>query len=217
MRSGKADALIILGQPSKAYLRMICEQTLPVVFLDFYDERSGISCVVGDNAYGCYRLTAHLIRNGHRDIGFVGNPMVTSSIMDRYLGYYRAMMMNNLPVRPEWVIPDRDETGRLSEIVLPEELPTALVCNCDLVARQVVQLLRSRGLRVPEDISVTGFDDFLPVAGDPSLTTFRVDVASMVQMTVKLVADSCAGVGGVGRVVIGGHPVYRSSDAVLEN
>lgn len=213
LRSGRADALILLGQPSKAYLRMICEQSLPVVFMDFYDERAGVSAVVGDNSYGCYRLTSHLIRNGHRTIGFVGNRLATSSIMDRFLGYYRAMVMNGLTVHEEWLLKDRQDDGVMIPIELPEELPTAFVCNCDLVARRTVEALQARGLRVPEDVSVTGFDDFPDKDVEPALTTFRMNVPEMAQMAVKLVSDRCAGQPGSGRVVIGGQPVYRSSDA----
>lgn len=215
VRSRKVDALILLGQPSKAYVRMVSAQDVPVVFLDFYDEHAGESSVVGDNSYGCYRLTSHLIRAGHKDIGFVGNRLATSSIMDRYLGFYRAMIMNGLPVREEWMLEDRDESGFGIEVDFPEKMPTALVCNCDLVAYGVIRQLQARGYRVPEDVSVVGFDDFPQQTDIPTLTTFRMDVPAMAQMAVKLVSDRCAGLPGGGRVVIGGQPIYRESDRAL--
>ena len=217
LRSGRVDAVILLGQPSRAYTRLIAEGPVPAVFLDFYDESAGADAVVGDNAYGCYRLTSHLIKNGHRHIGFVGNRRATSSIMDRYLGFYRAMLLHDLPIREDWILPDRDETGHLLPLQLPPELPTALVCNCDLVARETIRQLRLRGIRVPEDISVVGFDDFSAGAEEaPALSSFHVDVTAMAQMAVKLVADRCSGTQKpFGRVVVGGHPVYRDSDLPL--
>ncbi len=218
IRSRHVDALILLGQPQQDYVRMIARQETPVVFLDFYDESAEADAVVGDNAYGCYRLTSHLIKNGHRDIGFVGDRKATSSIMDRYLGFYRAMLMNDLPVREECILIDRDERSRRRPLALPDKLPTAFVCNCDIVAQWLMEQLSQMGLRVPEDISVTGFDDYLPSgASDPALSTFRVDSRAMVQMTVRLITERCSGVKKpFGRFVVGGETIYRHSEIPLK-
>ena len=217
IRSGRADALILLGQPSREYIRLIAQQPLPVVFLDFFDESATADAVVGDNTYGASRLTNHLIKNGHRDIGFVGNCRATTSIMDRYLGFFRAMLSHGLPIREECVIPDRNDLGDDIPLVLPEKLPTAFVCNCDMVALRLMKQLHQQGIRVPEDVSVVGFDDFIPgVPGSPSLTTFRVDFRTMSQLAVKLIADRCAGLQRpFGRVVVSGQPVYRDSTKSL--
>ena len=217
IQTGRVDGMVLLGQPGKTYYRMIGQQEIPAVFLDFYDEQGTADAVVGDNTYGAYRLTSHLIRNGHTRIGYVGNRRATSSIMDRFLGYYRAMMMNSLPVREEWILKDREEDGTLCDIQLPEELPTAFVCNCDVVARKLIERLQSRGLRVPEDVSVTGFDDYeIGPAQLPALSTFHVDMDAMVEEAVKSIVARCAGQSKVGgRLVVGGHPVYRDSDRPL--
>lgn len=217
IRSRHVDALILLGQPGREYVRMIARQSTPVVFLDFYDEYAGADAVVGDNTYGCYRLTSHLIKLGHTDIGFVGDSRATSSIMDRYLGFYRAMLSNDLPIRQECIVNDRDDHGMQMRLALPEKLPTAFVCNCDLVARELIDELKERGMRVPEDVSVVGFDDFTVGTGQsPALTTFRVDCQAMAQRAVSLASDRCNGVQhAFGRVVIGGEPIYRESERAL--
>ena len=208
------DGLIMLGEPAKAYYRKVAQAETPVVFLDFYDEQANADAVAGDNAYGTYRLTSHLIRRGHREIGFVGNIKATSSIMDRFLGYYRAMLVNDLPVREEWILPDRESTGWIVKPELPGKLPTAFVCNCDMTARMMIDLLREKGYRVPEDVSVTGFDDYPPGSeGDIPLSTFRIDTDGMVELAVKTLLERCAGEQKpFGRLVVGGQPVYRDSD-----
>ena len=205
------DGMIMLGEPAKAYYRKVAQAGTPVVFLDFYDEQANADAVAGDNAYGTYRLTSHLIRRGHREIGFVGNIKVTSSIMDRFLGYYRAMLTNDLQVREEWILPDREMTGGLTKPNLPEKLPTAFVCNCDMTARMMIEQLRDKGYRVPGDVSVTGFDDYPPGGeNDIPLSTFRIDTEAMVDMAAKMIAERCAGSDKpFGRMVIGGQPVYR--------
>lgn len=212
------DGLILLGQPNKEYYRFISSQSIPVVFLDFYDEQGCADAVVGDNTYGGYRLTNHLIKNGHERIGFVGNVHATSSIMDRFLGYYRALLMNGIGLRDEWIISDRELSGDLCDLVLPDELPTAFVCNCDLVACKLIECLRARGLRVPEDISVVGFDDFGSTPGfRPALSTFRIDIDSMIDLAVKAITERCTGsTKPFGRMVVGGQPVYRDSDLPVD-
>ncbi len=213
------DGLILLGQPSKEYYRMISGAGTPIVFLDFYDEQGSADAVVGDNTYGCYRLTSHLIKNGHRDIGFVGNARATSSIMDRFLGYYRAMLLHDLPLERAWIISDRDGRNNLIPLKLPEKLPTAFVCNCDVVASRLISALRQRGLRVPEDVSVTGFDDFTDAAPtDVPLSTFHVDTDGMIELAVKAVTERCSGSRKpFGRMVVGGQPVYRRSEMRRED
>lgn len=214
IRNRHVDGLIMLGETSKDYYREIARCGTPVVFLDFYDDSCSADSVVSDNTYGCYRLTAHLIREGHERIGFIGNPHATASIMDRYLGFYRAMLKNRLAIRPEWILNDRDDDGIMREPVLPEELPDAFVCNCDTVAVQLMEQLKDRGLRIPEDISVTGFDDHTvgnpPV---PSLSTYRPDTEAMAEIAVKKITERCAGkTGPFEKTVVSGQPVYRESD-----
>ena len=219
LAAGHADGLILLGEPSKEYYRKIARAGLPVVFLDFYDEQANADAVTGDNGYGAYRLTSHLIRRGHRKIGFVGNIRATSSIMDRYLGYYRAMLVNDLQVREEWIIADREAAGGLKRPELPAEMPTALVCNCDTTVRMMIDLLREKGYRVPEDVSVTGFDDYPPGGeGDLPLSTFRIDTEGMIELAVKTLLERCAGEKKpFGRLVVGGQPVYRNSESEIQH
>ena len=206
--------LILLGEPSRPYYRMLARTGTPVVFLDFYDELAGADAVTGDNGYGTFRLTSHLIRLGHREIGFVGDIMATTSIMDRFLGFSRAMLMNDLSIWKEWILPDRDRAGNLAAPSLPEKLPTAFVCNCDMTARMMISILREKGLRVPEDISVTGFDDYPQnIGSDISLSTFRIDTDEMIELAVRALLDRCAGEKKpFSRMVVSGQPVYRDSE-----
>ena len=218
MTTKHVDGLILLGESSKTYYRKVAQCGVPVVLLDFYDEQANADAVVGDNAYGTYRLTSHLIRQGHRDIGFMGNVKATSSIMDRFLGYFRAMLMNDLKVREEWILSDRTGEGRPEKPVLPDKLPTAFVCNCDLTARTTIRLLQERGYRVPEDISITGFDDFPHgKENEVPLSTFRVNTDGMIDTAIRTLLERCnGGQKPFGRMIVSGQPVYRESDLPRE-
>lgn len=219
LRSRRVDALILLGQPpEKAYTELLVAQPLPVICMDFFDVSITADMVVGDSAGGAALLTQHLIDRGHRDIAFYGEVSATSSIMERYLGYLATMMSNGLTPPAEYRISDRDVRGRLTPLTLPAKRPTALVCNSDWSARWAIDQLRQQGLRVPEDISVVGYDDFSyspPTV--PALTTYRVHQADMCRTVVRLIGERCAGdEKPCCRTVIGGECVFRDSVHTLE-
>ena len=83
-------------------------------------------------------MTNYLLKKGHRNIGFVGSIYATSSIMDRYHGYCKALMEKGIQIRKEWILEDRNvETGDIIVGELPDMMPTAFACNCDLVANEL--------------------------------------------------------------------------------
>ncbi len=184
----KVDGLILLGQLDEKYIAKMVEQTeLPVFFLDTYIPATVFDTVISDGYYGMYRLTNYLISQGHKKIAFVGSVDATSSIADRFWGYRRALRENHIQFEEAWEIPDRDEGGKTFEVILDSPLDRdAYVCNCDITAHTVIQTLESQGYKVPEDISVVGFDDFLPVGMDcDRITTYGVDMERMAEVCVK--------------------------------
>lgn len=213
LRSRKVDALILLGQPDEAYVDLLVKQSVPVVCMDFYNTHVRADMVIGDSAGGAAALTQHLIDLGHRDVAYYGSVKATSSIMERYLGYLASMLSNDLPVCPEYLISDRNEEGALQPLTLPEKRPTAIVCNSDWSARWLIDQLKQQGLRVPEDISIVGFDDFNYVPATlPALTTYRVDQRAMCRIVVQLVTERCAGDRKpFARITVGGECVFRDS------
>ena len=213
----KVDGIIVLGQMKKNYIRMIKNLHMPVTFLDFYDGDPTVDSIVSDNVYGSYLLTNHLIEKGHRNIGFIGDIFATSSILDRYLGFYKSLLQNGVELKKEWVLSDRDENGILHAISFPTNMPTAFVCNCDEVAYKVVEQLKMEGYRIPEDVSIVGFDDYIyATLSNPALTTFAIDVQLMTEMAVDSILRGIAGENlSPGRKVISGKIVTRNSVATL--
>ena len=187
--SHKVNALIMLGQIGHDYLDMILQVGLPVVFLDFYDEHYHVDSIVSDSYYGGYLLTDYLISMGHRRIGFMGNVTETSSIHDRFMGYIKALMEHGIPYRKDWTLADREPNGPLiTDLVFPPDMPTAFVCNCDETAFRVISALKESGYRVPEDVSVVGYDNYM--VSDmcvPSITTVEVNLEIMAQATVDII------------------------------
>ncbi len=210
----KVDGIIVLGQFSDGYVERMLSVPMPVVFLDFYSSRSDVETVLSDNFFGAYTLTNYLINKGHRSIGFIGTITATSSIQDRYMGYYKSLLEHGIPLRDDWVIGDRDSEGlSYRTIRLPDEMPTAFVCNCDRIAYQLINQLKSMGYRIPEDISIVGYDNHIySTISNPRITTLDVDSYRMsseaVEIMVKKIRDAnyhC------GRILVTGKLIERDS------
>jgi LacI family transcriptional regulator len=134
-----------------------------------------VPCVAFDNAGGSRALTKHVITMGHRRIAYVAGPPGNSTTTARLAGHRQALAEQGIP---DSVVVHGDfsrASGFNAAMDLAESDVTAIVAGNDLMALGVIAALRQRGFRVPEDISVAGFDD-LPAAVDvvPALTTVRL-------------------------------------------
>lgn len=138
-----------------------------------------------DNAGGIDQAIDYLVSMHHRHIGVINGDMKRHSGPDKLQGFMQAMEKRGLAVRPEWVM-DGDfhqQAGYEAMDRLLErggELPTAIFAANDSVAFGAMDALHKRGLRVPDDISLVGFDDHVLSARiQPPLTTIRVDFAEV--------------------------------------
>lgn len=213
VQGNKVDGIIFMGELRRPYLKTVMQSGLPFILLDFYDEELEADSVTSDNVAGGFRVTNAILQAGRREIAFVGSVFATSSIMDRYLGYVKALMREGIPLRPDWRLEDRDVNGRFIPVELPEQMPKAFVCNCDEVAYNLVEQLKRKGYRVPEDISVTGYDDhqFSQIC-DPPLTTYWVNIEDMGRMAAAQLIRKVKGKRFTGgNTVVGGRLILRDS------
>lgn len=216
----KVDGLVVIGDMTKAYMEHLeAEAGIPVVCMDFYNDTIDLDTVISNSYYGTYALTNYLFRMGHEKIAYIGTIGMTNSITDRYLGYTKSLLEHHMPIREDYVIDDRDtQTGRMDLdkfFQLPEDMPTAFVCNCDLAASYLVKKLRANGYRVPEDISVVGFDNYLyPGLCDIGITTYEVDVSEMARRVVHKIVRKIANESyTAGVFIVDGHMVIKDSVA----
>ena len=191
LKEHKVEGLIILGLLKEDYLNMMVQNMdVPFICLDFYDRKQESDAVVTDNFYGMYRLTNYLFEMGHKDIAYVGTLLYTESITDRYFGYTKALLEHGQQVKPDWIISDRNiDDGQREDgfdFILPEKMPTAFACNCDVTAGILINSLQKKGYKVPEDISVVGFDNFIhPGICKVGITTYEVDIKEMARKTIN--------------------------------
>ena len=176
-----ADGLIVLGTELNAHeLNFFTELKIPIVFIDTYFPLSVYDCIDMDNVDGVFKAVQYLYNNGHRNIGLVKSSYDTRNFRMREYGFREAMEYFSLPVQ-EKLIPNVDPTfdGAMNDmgkyLDKSGSLPSAFFCMNDIIAYGCIRALRNRGIRIPEDISIIGFDD-LPSSSlsEPPLTTIRV-------------------------------------------
>lgn len=215
IQQSAVHGILVIGQLSMDYVRVIQQTDIAHIFLDFYENDFAMDSVTIDNYQGAYMLTNYLVQEGFKRFAFVGNVYATSSIQDRFLGFLKSVLEHGLPMSSEYILSDRDEEGDNIPLSYPEQLPEVFVCNCDKMANWVIRDMKQLGLRVPQDISVVGFDNSIySTLSTPAITTVEVDTMKMARMGIEALfrkmknpEDHC------GKIAIEGNIVYRSSVA----
>jgi len=184
--------IILFGIVDRAYAEVVWKLDVPLVMLDSY--HSGLPCpvVASDNVEGAYEAVSVLIQAGHCEIGFIGPTNLTSSHQERWFGYWRAMTENGLPIDPARVMASsvgfQDTSEELGTFIdRLKQLPTAFFCGNDRIAYLLAGQLRRRGIRVPEDVSIVGFDDLKYEESEGlQLTTMRVEKARLCSAAIDM-------------------------------
>lgn len=177
LREEKYDGLFFAGEISENYLKEVTKLNIPIVLLDFYSVSLEFDCIINDNFFiGC-SATEFLIKNGHREIGFVGNVLETTSISDRYFGYRKALHKHNIQYNDDYTISNNNLSGAYTlDFKLPDKMPTAFVCHCDMAAHYLMQKLKSLSYVIPDDVSIISFDNTeLGATTLPKLTSYEID------------------------------------------
>lgn len=190
--------LLLLPNASDSYLDLIDKQGFPCVLVNFDARQMNMPIVVAENRNGARTAVEHLLALGHRRIGFVAGTAGTGQSAEREKGYVDAMQAAGLPVDPALIVQGQFmQSGGYSatEILLSLAVPpTAIFCANDEMAFGAIDAINSKGLKVPDDVSVIGFDD-IPTASYvfPTLTTMRQPFAEMANRAVSEVVEIIQG------------------------
>ncbi len=164
----RVDGIIIaptqLGVPNVEYFEELQERDIPIVFIDMYLGEVEKDFVIIDNKLGAYEAVEYLIKLGHRRIGHIGGPRELSAVQDRLTGYIKALESYNIEYDDKLVkeLPNiKKEAGYqgMKELIEANNPLTAIFAVTDMVAIGALKAIREAGMKVPEDISLVGFDD----------------------------------------------------------
>ncbi|MFC0212308.1 LacI family DNA-binding transcriptional regulator [Paenibacillus chartarius] len=184
--------VVLFGIVSHSYAGMVAEQGKPFVMLDSYHRGIRAPAVTSANIEGAYEAVTYLSRCGHRRIGFVGATNLTTSHEERWVGYWTAMRDAGLAMDAAMCLTESRGFEATEEEIRNywqsmQAKPTAVFCSNDRAAILLMKVLRDMNIRVPEDVSVMGFDDLrMAESMNPGLTTMRVDIPGMCHAAVEL-------------------------------
>jgi len=191
--------IITVGVLPLEYIRYVCQQAANVISVDQAYDDLDIDCILSANTQGSFAMTKYLIGQGHTAIGFVGSIEATSSLYERWCGYQKAMLETGLPVDMEYsilapspLISLMSNTTEITRFLADQKkFPTAWLCGNDRTAISLIEALAMIGMRVPDDISIAGFDN-IEASGivTPALTTVNVARTKMgVTAVDKLISN----------------------------
>ena len=175
IRQNACQALIVWGPVHAEDVAFLSSQ-VPVVSVGRMYLQSPVDAVVPDSVIGVSTLVAHLAQLGHQRLAWIGGPRQTTFLTERQAGFTAGCLENGLDLNQQRFL-GREifENRRIhdEEKVLQAiwDGATALVCGNDYIAGQVISVAEKSGLRVPQDVSVTGFDAQHAADGGPRLTS----------------------------------------------
>lgn len=170
----RVDGVFLRGEMDDELITSIEKAGMPLVLLGNYRRDRDIECVIADDIGGAYRAARHLLDIGHTRIGFIGAPMGNMWSWERLQGLRLGLDERNLPLKEQWISTDDLWSGREGFLRMMdlEDKPTAIFCANDRFARTAMETAREKGLSIPEDISLVGFDnDPWTAKSNPPLTT----------------------------------------------
>lgn len=173
----QVDGVIFISSGgTPADVQDLIEAEIPTVIVDRDIKAELVDVVLTDNEHGGYVATQHLIELGHTRIACITGPQQLPPSIRRMEGYKRALQEANLPIEPTYILEGhfqfQDGFEGAEQLLTSSKPPSAIFASNDMMAMGVLNAAYRRGLRVPEDLAIVGFDDIqMARAIFPTLTT----------------------------------------------
>jgi DNA-binding LacI/PurR family transcriptional regulator len=193
LENSQVEGLLMVGTFIDETVYAIAgDRSLPIVLVDGYSDTNSYDMVVSDNYQASYQAVQHLIKNGHRHIGLIGGePGCYPSIAERRKGYRDALEDKGITHSYTADFNINRSQGETETALLLADNPqiTALFCVNDNVALGAIRAAQKLNKRVPDHISIVGYDDtYLATTVSPHLTTVHVDTLAMGRAAVHLLS-----------------------------
>jgi DNA-binding LacI/PurR family transcriptional regulator len=191
---GYCDGLIVITPAlDTPVISAISARNVPFVVVGAEYDDPAIASVDIDNHQCARDITQYLISLGHREIAHIAGPENSQCSRQRIAGYRDAMTRAGLPVDENWIVhteyyvADTPDTPLTFLQSCGSRRPTAIVCSDDHIALRTLDACREMGIRVPQDISITGIDDAVEAQyADPKITTMRQPVTAIGRESAQL-------------------------------
>ena len=196
LRLSGLDAVLLVGSASDEVLEAVLALKIPTALVDFKSQHHALDCVLSDGLDGARLAVEHLLAHGHRRIAFVGGPMddpesgvqSVPAVQHRYLGYRIALASAGIALDADLIAAcdlQPEGVAAATDALIDRTDFTAMFCANDQTAVAAMRTLSKRGLAVPRDVSVVGFDDEIALHSIPALTTMHVAKEQMGRIAVQ--------------------------------
>jgi DNA-binding LacI/PurR family transcriptional regulator len=213
----RVDGIVVTSSRVGAlYLPLLSEMRVPIVLVNNQHPGEFVYSVSIDNVEGSRDAVRHLIELGHTRIGYIGDQFGYQSDTERFSGYRDALEHAGLDVDPELAIrgDGKPEGGLRAMGALLElaEPPTGVFCYNDMSALGALHAVRNRGLTVPQDVSIIGFDDlFISSYMQPPLTSVRQPMRRMGLLAMESLLKLMSGQDSPSTITVAAELVVRES------
>ena len=206
---------------NRQQLEWALSERIPTVVINNFVEDLKVSCIAVDNLKGSKDAVNYLISLGHKKIAHIAGDTITQSAALRLEGYKDALIENKIKENPEYIIKtdySRGEARQAAEkLLLLKDAPTAIFIASDSMALEVIAVIMEKGKKVPEDISVVGFDDNpSSLYGAVAITTVRQPLIKMAEEGVKELNSLINGKKELAMVKLPAELVIRDSCKAIE-
>lgn len=188
-RKAEGVAILTFGIEQPLF-EQLAERNIPLIFIDVGPERPGVSLLKVNYAHGIRQGVQHLAALGHRKIGFISGPLTLHSARSRLTAFLDALSECGIKPIPEWQI-EGDHTLEggirgMEEILNATIRPSAVMCSNDMTALGALHKAHRAGVRIPEDMSIIGFDDIqMARVMIPPLTSIKMSPVDLANAAVK--------------------------------
>jgi len=219
----RVDGLAVIApHTDDDFIKTFSDLQVPIIVIGGSPIHKTISYIDVDNFGGAYAATEHLIHLGHKKIGFIAGLANLSDARQRQEAFEKAMADHKLPVKPSWIIEGKYQT-RLAfhgclDLLSQDDRPTAIFASNDLMALGVMDAARTLGLKIPEDLSLVGFDDIRGAdMTTPPLTTVHQPSYQFGKTSAQYLLKTITGADGNGvlREKLPAELVIRASTMTL--
>lgn len=196
------DGIILMSQSAKddLLIKHAIRKNIPFVLLNRESDmgKGKVTTILADDTTGAYNATTWLIRHGHRQIGIIEGKSEFKTSHRRKEGYLRALKENRIPHNPSWSVNgnyDLEGGYKAMQLILNKpEIPTSIFCMNDDMAVGAMKAVFESGLKIPQDISLIGFDDSIFASYlTPSLTSVSRPIEKMSAKGTEILLDKIHG------------------------
>lgn len=190
------DGIVLMSQSEadNAFIYHVLNQKIPIVVLNREVNDQSIINILSNDRKGSCQAVKYLIKKGHKDIAIIEGIKGFKSSMERREGYLQALINHNIPIRNDYIVKGNYDVysgyKAMEKLLSLKNPPTAVFCSNDDMAVGAINAIFAKGLNVPKDISIIGFDDIVSAQyTNPSLTTVKRHIEKISRLGAQKILD----------------------------